>query len=88
MNNRLPGYLIGALLIAGCGGTGTDGNSGAGAGPGPGAPPPEGALLQNPAQLLSTVTAPSLLLQLNLATNQQLLSLSGAPVCDVLIYKI
>ncbi len=51
-------------------------------------PPPEGSLLQSPAQLVSTVTAPSLLAELNLATNLQLLSLSGAPVCDVLIYTI
>jgi len=51
-------------------------------------PPPEGTLLQSPAQLVSTVTAPSLLVELNVATHQQLLSLSGTPVCDVLIYTI
>jgi alpha/beta superfamily hydrolase len=45
-------------------------------------------LLQSPPQLLSTVTAPSLLLELNIAANQQLLSLSGTPVCDVLTYDI
>ena len=52
------------------------------------ATPPEGALLQSPAQLVSTMTAPSLLVELNLAANQPLLSLSGAPICDVLIYRI
>ena len=84
-------YLIAALLVAGCGGAGDSGGGGS-AGSGSSGmstgPPPEGSLLQSPAQLLSTVTAPTLLLQLNLATNLQLLSLSGAPVCDVLIYKI
>jgi hypothetical protein len=89
----LPVGLISALLIAGCGGAGDGGSSGGnsgggGTGAGPSGPPAEGTLLQSPVQLLSTVTAPSLLLQLNLATNLQLLSLSGAPVCDVLIYKI
>ena len=87
-------YLIAALLVAGCGGAGDSGGGSAGSGGGGGGggtsagPPPEGTLLQSPAQLLSTVTAPTLLLQLNLATNVQLLSLSGVPVCDVLIYKI
>jgi hypothetical protein len=82
-----------ALLLAGCGGPGDGGGAGYGGGgggtsTGPSGPPAEGTLLQSPAQLLSTVTAPTLLLQLNLATNQQLFALSGAPVCDVLIYKI
>jgi alpha/beta superfamily hydrolase len=88
VQKRLPWYLLGALLVVGCGGTGDGVSGGGGTGTGPSAPPPEGSLLQNPVQLLSTVTAPTLLLQLNLATNQQLLSLSGSPVCDVLIYKI
>ena len=77
------------LMLASCGGSGT------------GAVPAamrasarvqfdaaEGTLLQSPGQLISTVTAASLLVELNLATNLQLLSLSGSPVCDVLIYKI
>lgn len=34
------------------------------------------------------MTAPSLLVELNAAANQQLLSLSGTPVCDVLMYHI
>jgi hypothetical protein len=73
-----------ALLLAACGGGGGGmSDSGEHA-----APPPRGTLLQNPLQLLSTLTAPNLLLQLNLASNQQLLSLSGAPVCDILMYDI
>jgi alpha/beta superfamily hydrolase len=73
-----------ALLLAACGGGGGDGLSNSGGA----ATPPRGTLLQSPPALLSTVTAPSLLLELNLATNQQLLSLSGAPVCDILMYDI
>src|SRR5580692_4909249 len=93
LSRSLPLGITVALLLAGCGGIGDGGSVGggggsSGSGSGAAAPPPEGTLLQNPVQLLSTVTAPSLLLQLNLATNQQLLALSGSPVCDVLIYKI
>jgi hypothetical protein len=78
-----PSFLA-ALLLAACGGGGGLGNSDSGIP----AAPPRGTLLQNPLQLLSTLTASSLLLELNLAVNQQLLSLSGAPVCDILIYDI
>jgi dienelactone hydrolase len=93
---RLSVLLLGALLLAACGGGG-DGMSGSGSNSGgtgssgsggATSTPAEGTLLESPAQLLSTVTAPSLLLELNVATNQQLLALSGAPVCDVLIYKV
>ena len=38
--------------------------------------------------LLSTESAPSLLLELNIAANLPLLSLSGTPVCDILMYHI
>jgi alpha/beta superfamily hydrolase len=74
--------FVAALLLAACGGGAGSGNSGAAA------TPARGTLLQSPPKLLSTVTAPSLLLELNAAANQQLLSLSGAPVCDILIYDI
>jgi alpha/beta superfamily hydrolase len=75
--------LASLLWLAACGGgNGGYANSGASA------TPARGTLLQSPPDLLSTVTAPTLLLQLNAATNQQLLSLSGAPVCDILIYDI
>lgn len=52
------------------------------------ASPPRGALLQSPPDLLSTVTTSDLLLELNVAANLQLLSLSGPPVCDILMYHI
>src|ERR1700674_2108814 len=47
-----------------------------------------GQLRQSPPELLATVTASDLLLTLNAASNQQLFALSGAPVCDVLMYRI
>jgi poly(3-hydroxybutyrate) depolymerase len=78
---RSAPFLASLLLIA-CGGGAGNGNAGSGAAP------PRGTLLQSPPKLLSTVTSPSLLLELNAATNQQLLSLSGAPVCDILMYDI
>ena len=80
---RSPAWLSLVLLLAACGGGGM-GSSGAGSP----APPPRGTLLQSAPALLSTVTAVSLLAELNLATNQQLLSLSGAPACDILMYDV
>jgi alpha/beta superfamily hydrolase len=82
MNRSLAGFLL-ALQLAACGGGGGGGTSDS-----PAPVPARGTLLQNPPELLSTVTAPNLLLELNLAANQQLLSLSGAPVCDILMYDI
>ena len=68
---RLPLAVAATLLIAGCGGAGGGGDgaagaSGSGTTPGSGmtATPPEGTLLQSPAQLVSTMTAPSLLVEL------------------------
>ena len=78
--------FIAALLLSACGGGGGGGMDSSGSGTP--ATPPRGALLQSPPGLLSTVTASALLLELNLATNQQLLSLSGAPTCDILMYDI
>ena len=78
-----PIWLCGALLLTACGGGGRD-NSGTGSP----AAPPRGTLLQSAPDLISTVTAVSLLAELNIAANQQLLSLSGAPVCDILMYDI
>jgi Prolyl oligopeptidase family len=79
---RLSLSSLPVLLLVACGG-------GSGAPESrPSASPPRGTLLQSPAQLLSTVTAPSLLLELNLAANLPLLSLSGTPVCDILIYHL
>jgi hypothetical protein len=74
--------LVASLLLAACGGGSASMGSGASA------TPARGTLLQSPPKLLSTVTAPTLLLELNAAANQQLLSLSGTPVCDVLTYDI
>jgi alpha/beta superfamily hydrolase len=74
--------FLAALLLA-CGGGGGGGM------PAPATQsPPRGALLQSPPDLLSTVTASDLLLELNAAANQRLLSLSGPPVCDILMYHI
>src|SRR3984893_17246909 len=81
---KCSAFFVAVLALAACGG---GGNSGGGNAGGAGAPA-RGALLQSPPQLLSTVTSPTLLLELNAATNQQLLSLSGNPVCDILIYDI
>jgi hypothetical protein len=73
--------LISALLLACGGGRGGDMSSSA-----PGTA--RGQLLQSPPALLSTLTASDLLLLLNASGNQQLFALSGAPVCDVLMYRI
>jgi hypothetical protein len=62
--------LLSMLILASCGGsgtgtgTGTSGNEGSS--PATSSTPPEGTLLQSPGQLISTVTAPSLLVELNL----------------------
>jgi hypothetical protein len=72
-----------ALLLAGCGGGGGDQSGSSGM-----TSPPRGTLLQSPPELLSTVTTSTLLLELNSAGNQQVLALSGPPVCDVLMYHI
>lgn len=69
-------------LIAACGGGG--GNSSPTVNP----PPALGTLLQIPPEILSTLTSSALLLDLNVATHLTLLSLSGAPVCDILMYDI
>src|ERR1700683_3061390 len=84
---RSSACFLAALMLAACGGGSGSGGVGI---PGSGTPasPPRGTLLQTPPELLSTVTAPSLLIELNTAANLQLLSLSGNPVCDILIYHI
>ncbi len=85
---RLPGggCILLALLTAGCGGAGEAGGPGSGATGTSG--PAEGTLLRTPAQLAATLTAPALLVQLELTGNEQLRSVSEVPVCDVLIYRI
>jgi Prolyl oligopeptidase family len=77
--------LLAMLLLVACGG---GGGGGGGGGSVTAAPPARGQLLQTPPQLLSTITASTLLAELNIAANQPLLSLSGTPVCDILMYHI
>ena len=76
--------LSGALLAAACGGGGGTGGSTSGTA----SAPPRGTLLESPPALLSTLTAVNLLAELNLATNLLIQSVSGAPVCDILMYHI
>ena len=91
---RVQWLALPALLLAGCGtGAGPGASAGGsaatgGSAPAAGATPAEGSLLQAPATLVSTLTAPSLLVQLSGPDNQQLLSLSGSPACDVGIYDV
>ena len=74
--------LIAALALAACGG----GGSGPGMNLSP--PPARGALLQTPPELLSTLTISALLTELELPVNQLLLSVSSAPLCDIIFYHI
>jgi len=80
--------LAAVQLLTACGGGGSSGVGTGSTGSGTASTPARGTLLQSPPALLSTLTASSLLLELNLAANLPLLSLSGAPVCDVLTYDI
>jgi hypothetical protein len=73
--------LLTAILLAACDGS----NSGSDAVV---ANPLRGQLLQKPPELVSTVTAPALLLALNALANQQLLAISGTPLCDIAVYNI
>jgi hypothetical protein len=73
--------LLATLCLTACGGT----DSGIRAG---GGTPGRGALLQSPPQLVSTVTAADLLLELSAAANQPLLALSGNPLCDIAVYHL
>lgn len=70
------------LMLTACGGGGD-----AGVAPALSAPV-RGTLLQNPPQLVSTVTAGDLLLELGAAANQSLLTLSGTPLCDIGVYHL
>jgi predicted esterase len=82
LKNRSSVFVV-PLLLAACGG-GAGMQSGGGSGP-----PARGTLLQSPAQLISTVTTSELLAELNAGTaNQQVLALSGPPVCEVLLYHL
>lgn len=81
--NRCYPALLTLMLCTACGGGGSGGTMGH-----TNAVPARGALLQSPPDLLSTISTSDLLLQLNIATNQPLLALSGVPICDILMYHI
>ncbi|MEO7208064.1 MAG: hypothetical protein ABI356_12115 [Steroidobacteraceae bacterium] len=53
-----------------------------------GPPPTRGTLLQTPPELLSTLSISALLTELELPVNQLLLSVSSAPLCDIIFYHI
>ncbi len=78
--------LIAAVALAACGGGGAGGNGASG--PTPSAPPARGTLLQTPPELLSTFTISALLTELELPVNPLLLSVSSAPLCDIVFYHI
>ncbi len=80
----LPLITALALALAACGG----GSGGSGAGKIPSGPPARGALLQTPPELLSTLTISALLTEVELPINQLLLTVSSAPLCDILFYHI
>jgi hypothetical protein len=79
--------LFGCALLSACGGSG-DASATAAAD----SPPPPGTLVSTPPQLLSSISAPNLLLQLTGAASntelQQLLTMIGSPVCDIAVYHI
>ena len=75
--------LIAALTLTACGGGG-----GGASGVTPSAPPARGSLLQTPPELLSTLTISDLLTELELPINELLLSVSSAPLCDIVFYHI
>ena len=80
--------LLALLTLAACGG----GNDKTADSPAPAAPaataPVRGSLVQDPPQMLATVTAGDLKLQLAAAANQTLFGLSGSPVCDIAIFHL
>ena len=78
--------LMAALTVAACGASGGGGVSSMT--PSSPAAPARGTLLQTPPQLLSTLTISGLLTEIELPVNALLLSVSGAPVCDILFYHI
>jgi dipeptidyl aminopeptidase/acylaminoacyl peptidase len=92
MRSRLTLIIVlSASLLASCGGSGSSSNSAGTATAG------RGTLLQNPPTQLSTLSAADLLLQVTTGASAQtygtqalaqVLSLSGAPVCDVRVFHI
>jgi alpha/beta superfamily hydrolase len=91
--------VLAASLLAACGGGGdsSGNNSGGNSSSGGISTTQPGMLLQNPPTLLSTVSAPDLLAQVTTGASSQtfgaqalaeVLTLSGAPICDVNVYHI
>ena len=79
--------LAGTALLSACNGDSAGGAGGTASDP----TPMPGQLLQTPPQLLTTINAAQLLLQLTGASNQQIqqvLNLVGSPVCDIAVYHI
>src|ERR1700728_4845034 len=79
--------LAGSALLSACNGDSAGGAGGAARDP----TPMPGQLLQKPPQLLTTINAAQMLLQLTGASNQQIqqvLNLVGSPVCDIAVYHI
>src|SRR6202050_4961691 len=74
--------FIAALALTACGG------GGGATGSSPSAPPARGTLLQTPPELLSTFTISAQLTELELPINELLLSVSSAPLCDIIFYHI
>jgi alpha/beta superfamily hydrolase len=79
--------LAGSALLSACNGDSAGGAGGTASDP----TPMPGQLLQKPPQLLTTINAAQMLLQLTGASNQQIqqvLNLVGSPVCDIAVYHI
>jgi len=74
-------FILTALLLTACGGSKSGSDAVV-------VNPARGQLLQKPPELVSTVTAPALLLALNTLLNRQLLAVSGTPLCDVAVHRI
>lgn len=81
---RLYLPLIAALALTACGG----GAGGGASGGNPNTPPARGTLLSTPPELLSTFAISAQLTELELPVNQLLLSVSSAPLCDIVFYHI
>jgi hypothetical protein len=82
-NHRRLLALLPVIALAACGG------GGSGQGSHSGNPhPARGTLLQDPPELVSSVSAAELLLDLDAPGNELWLAHGGAPFCDVAIYRI
>jgi alpha/beta superfamily hydrolase len=81
--------MLATALLSACGGDSSGSMGSTASDPTP--TPTAGQLLQTPPQLLTTINAAQMLLQLTSASNQQIqqvLNLVGSPVCDIAVYHI